>query len=226
MGLHLPVVSLPLLKGCSPAPVPSLPLWLPPSLEWHWAVSGGGTSVPVPWYLHLRQCESSPRQHNQHLLALPAASLAGRLQTPKPLLLTASPPLLTGGSPVPGPFLPLLPLPPSENEAARSLAQTRLWTLASPPPSEKEAAPPLLPARFGPLGSTSSTGLPMWSRGPPETLGHGVGCRSSDSGAGARCPAAGNRTRRKPHGSDGLPLAIPSVGGSRGRLAGAGREHR
>ena len=66
---------------------------------------------------------------------------------------------------------------------------------------------------------------------PAKTLGYEVGCRSFDSGVGAQYPAGGRRTRRKSHGSVRLPLAIPSVGESRGRLpwgrprASPNREH-
>ena len=135
-------------------------------------------------------------------------------------------PLLTDNSPAPSLFLLMLPPPPSGKEEARFLPQTRLGMRGSTLSWGKEEAPHPLPAHLGPRGSTSLGGSPTWSRGPPRTLGHDAGCRSFDSGVGAQYPAGGCRTRRKSHGSDRLPLVIPSVGENRGRRHGAGQEHR
>ena len=111
-----------------------------------------------------------------------------------------------------GPLPPVWSPPPSEKEAARPLPPMRFGPRGSTPPLEKEVAHHLPPTRPVPRGSTSSAGPPKWRRGPPGSLGRGVGCISSDLGVGVKYPVLGWRTRRKPHGSGWLLLAIPSVG--------------
>ena len=130
-------------------------------------------------------------------------------------------PLLTGDL-----FLTVLRPPPLEKEAARSLTQTRFRTRGSTPSSGKEAAPHLLRAYVGTQGFNSFGSLSTQSRSPPERFGREVGCRAFDSGVGAQYPAGGWRTWRKPHRGYPLPLAISSVGQTRGRPRGAGQAHR
>ena len=185
-----------------------------------WMVQSVEASLVRPW-------GCSPRLHKKRrLLAPPAPLPSSHLQTPGLLLPVVLLPLLMSHSPAPGLFLPMLPPLPSGREAARSLPRTRFGTRGSTLPSGTEEAPPPLLTHFGPRGSTSLGGPSASSRGPPRTLGHEVGYRSLDSGVGVQYPAGGCCTRRRSHGSDRLPLSIPSVGGSQGGRLGAGQEHR